>query len=173
MLDDFLAGASKRSTPLPVPISKASGDVQDVASSSASGSMASQKSDERPSAREAAATAALTRFEKSQGTSQRRDSVAVVSKKGDVFIIPDEEGPQQKRVKTEQGITNSGTNADPAEQISAPPIPKPRRVSRPHSPEESGEDVAVMVECPVCGSRVAEATINDHVDLCIWRMNGG
>ncbi|KAF9907004.1 hypothetical protein EC991_011399 [Linnemannia zychae] len=33
--------------------------------------------------------------------------------------------------------------------------------------------VKVMVACPVCSQQVEEATINDHVDLCIWRMNGG
>ncbi|KAG0083146.1 hypothetical protein BGZ92_011056, partial [Podila epicladia] len=176
MLDDFLAGTSKSSSPRlpsPIPVSKANVDIKYVASSSSSGLMVSQKGDERPSAREAASAAALVRFEKNQGASQGRDSGADVSKNGDAVIIPDEEGPPQKRVKTKQGIANSRTNADSAEQISAPSIPVPSKVSRLQSPEVSAEDVAVMVECPVCGSRVAEAAINDHVDLCIWRMNGG
>ncbi|KAF9134967.1 hypothetical protein BGW39_005264 [Mortierella sp. 14UC] len=33
--------------------------------------------------------------------------------------------------------------------------------------------VTAIVACPVCSQQVEEVTINDHVDLCIWRMSGG
>lgn len=172
MLDDFLAGSSKSSprSPIPTPTPKVSSDIQDVELSSSSSDPVASQSDERPSGRQAAAAAALARFTKCRG----RDSMNDESKGGDVVVIPDGMGPPQKRVKTEQRATHlSGTKAGPAEQISKPPTPITRSVSRPQSPEEESEDVTVVVECPVCGSRVTEVTINDHVDLCLWRMNGG
>ncbi|KAF9920088.1 hypothetical protein FBU30_010128 [Linnemannia zychae] len=39
--------------------------------------------------------------------------------------------------------------------------------------ELNKKTLVAMVVCPVCSEQVEEATINDHVDLCIWRMNGG
>lgn len=196
MLDDFLAGSLKNSTSrLPVPISsskKASGDVKgaEPSSSSTPGPKATQgdsvgngQDHGRPSARQAAAAAALARLEKSLGTQGHASCESAIISKGNsddaIVVIPDEEGSPpprpQKRVKAEQGATNiskSSTSDQPADQISTPPSHRLGRVSRPQSPETSA-DVALMVECPVCGAKVAEATINDHVDLCIWRMNGG
>ncbi|KAF9110951.1 hypothetical protein BGX27_005664 [Mortierella sp. AM989] len=32
--------------------------------------------------------------------------------------------------------------------------------------------VVLLVQCPICSQKVEEATINDHVDLCIWRSSG-
>ncbi|KFH67724.1 hypothetical protein MVEG_06456 [Podila verticillata NRRL 6337] len=196
MLDDFLAGSLKSSTSrLPVPISsskKASGDVKGVESSSTStpGPKATQgdgvgngQDRGRPSAKQAAAAAAFARLEKSLGTQGHASSESAIISKGNrddaIVVIPDEEGSPsprpQKRVKAEQGamnISGSSTSDQPADQISTPPSHRLGRVSRPQSPGTSAA-VAIMVECPVCGAKVAEATINDHVDLCIWRMNGG
>ncbi|KAG0336389.1 hypothetical protein BG004_008077 [Podila humilis] len=38
--------------------------------------------------------------------------------------------------------------------------------------KESCLSPTVMVECPVCSQQVPETTINDHVDLCLWRTSG-
>lgn len=45
----------------------------------------------------------------------------------------------------------------------------------PHQKSSSEQDNSAvsMVACPVCAQQIEEATINDHVDLCIWRMSGG
>ncbi|KAF9361188.1 hypothetical protein BGX26_005282 [Mortierella sp. AD094] len=37
---------------------------------------------------------------------------------------------------------------------------------------KAGADAVPRVQCPVCSQEVEEATINDHVDLCIWRSSG-
>ncbi|KAG0263846.1 hypothetical protein BG011_007934 [Mortierella polycephala] len=33
-------------------------------------------------------------------------------------------------------------------------------------------EINMHVQCPVCSEQVEGTTINDHMDLCLWRMNG-
>ncbi|KAG0277923.1 hypothetical protein BGZ95_005076 [Linnemannia exigua] len=54
----------------------------------------------------------------------------------------------------------------------SPPTSTTRQATTRQIPSEKHVVVA-LVACPVCSQQVEEATINDHVDLCIWRMSGG
>ncbi|ORZ28500.1 SprT-like family-domain-containing protein [Lobosporangium transversale] len=46
--------------------------------------------------------------------------------------------------------------------------------SSPSGPSSMKAEVvdALLVSCPICTQKVEEATINDHVDLCIWHASG-
>lgn len=40
--------------------------------------------------------------------------------------------------------------------------------SSPQSSPPVAPSVSSLVQCPICSKQVDEATINDHIDLCIW-----
>ncbi|KAG0303735.1 hypothetical protein BGZ98_006338 [Dissophora globulifera] len=152
-----------------------------------------------PSPREAAAAAALARFEENQrqkqGQEQERQQddagtlVAIASAANgstrrrspelDVRLVTNERHPS-KKVKTEDVIYVDDDDhrdmrikkdgAGVVETGAAAPAIGPNNKEQERL--STAATVLVMVPCPVCSLRVEESTINDHVDLCIWRASG-
>ncbi|KAF9942009.1 hypothetical protein BGZ67_003295 [Mortierella alpina] len=117
---------------------------------------------DRPAAKEAAAAAALARFDhhlkqQSQKTSPPilDSTLAVMKRRGSDSTSVSGAGISQdtwKRVKTEDGNSTDAQDKDTSRNPSLL--------------------TGTLVQCPVCSNPVEEATINDHVDLCIWRTSG-
>ncbi|KAF8940191.1 hypothetical protein BGZ58_007434 [Dissophora ornata] len=158
----------------------------------------------RLSPREAAAAAALARFERqlkasdANALSSAGPSSAKSKRKGpdNLHNIKDE-GETLKKVKAEEMSTVkkesrngaikeidvriktedqdqglAATIVDPEDQehdSQAVPIKKSKSSDAPATATTS---FTAFVQCPVCSRQVEESTINDHVDLCIWRTSG-
>ncbi|KAG0213740.1 hypothetical protein BGX28_003684 [Mortierella sp. GBA30] len=158
------------------PASTTSGNIPDSQDTTQDGKNSAEQ--QRPSAREAAAAAAMARFEqhlKLQGhdASLAKDIVVPVTKRRDPGLasVSEVDSAQNwnKKIKTEH--TRRG------DSDTSPPGVK-REIEKEQEEEEYNtveSDLATMtlVQCPVCSNHVEEATINDHVDLCIWRTSGG
>ncbi|KAI1318532.1 hypothetical protein EDD11_006414 [Mortierella claussenii] len=152
------------------------------------------------SPREAAAAAALQRLERHLSSINPASPTPRSSGKEDFATsILVNEGSSRKRIKTEQinlvGLAKKDVEAAPPrikaeiQSRSAPPSVKVENFgdrtaltpsSWPISTNPSLNTTAtvpalsatMMVTCPVCSKQVVEASINDHVDLCIWSTNG-
>ncbi|KAG0280173.1 hypothetical protein BGZ96_001655 [Linnemannia gamsii] len=74
-------------------------------------------------------------------------------------------------IEDEDDVIFVAATFQPPSQTSRTEMDKKLTMIDRHQPQD--KDVAGMVACPVCSHQVEEATINDHVDLCIWRMSGG
>ncbi|KAK3816360.1 MAG: SprT-like family-domain-containing protein [Benniella sp.] len=86
----------------------------------------------------------------------------------------DFEGEQQGCECTEEAtvtrvVTASavGSATSTANHDRHSPSPQPQPQPPPVVPS-----VSSLVQCPICSIQVEEATINDHVDLCIWQTSG-
>lgn len=99
-----------------------------------------------------------------------------------LLVDSDEDSDSWKRLKSdnkykddeeeeEEDISFIAATSPPPSQTPATEKDNATTPTDRHHPQAKG--VAAMVACPVCSQQVEEATINDHVDLCIWRMSGG
>ncbi|KAF9937116.1 hypothetical protein BGZ65_001779 [Modicella reniformis] len=101
-------------------------------------------------------------------------------------LPPQGETKTVKRIKKEDekrrtwgggNTTNKQESTQPSEPRStatmkAPPYHREPALSPPVIPGPGPPPSPSLVQCPVCSKQVEEATINDHVDLCIWRASG-
>ncbi|KAG9062722.1 hypothetical protein KI688_005028 [Linnemannia hyalina] len=146
------------------------------------------------SPKEAAAAAALARFERhlasnnqtsGPSTSRSSPSTTAIPTTPTTPTAPTIATAQIKRKQLERALSldsdddtdswkkmksdNKNNDEDDVIFINATSPPPPHQKS---SSEQDKSPVS-MVACPVCAQQVEEATINDHVDLCIWRTSGG
>ncbi|KAF9544998.1 hypothetical protein EC957_011495 [Mortierella hygrophila] len=141
------------------------------------------------SPKEAAAAAALARFERHLASNNQTSGPSTSRSSPSTNAIPTTPiAPttgQTKRKQLERNLSfnsdddtdswkkmksdNKNKDEDDVIFINATSPPPPHQKS---SSEQDKSSVS-MVACPVCAQQVEEATINDHVDLCIWRMSGG
>ncbi|KAH7043581.1 SprT-like family-domain-containing protein [Linnemannia elongata] len=148
------------------------------------------------SPREAAAAAALARFERHLASNNQTSCPSTSPSSSSITAIPTTPTKptarttttvQTKRKQLERTLSldsdddtdgwkkmksdNKGNDEDDVIFVNATSPPPPP----PHQKPSSGQDKSAvsMVACPVCTQQVEEATINDHVDLCIWRLSGG
>ncbi|KAI7826886.1 SprT-like family-domain-containing protein [Gamsiella multidivaricata] len=164
---------------------------------------------QRPSPREAAAAAALARFERQlkildRGASPTTDPTTTTPpKRKDLSTAVtydfDSTVKSSKKIKQEEDIPIKNNKSLEAEQEATSLCNKAwgttkavklenqeyiepttsgaesnHERSEPaiHLPIKAEPAAIVLVQCPICVQRVEEATINDHVDLCIWRASG-
>ncbi|KAF9285259.1 hypothetical protein BGZ68_004017 [Mortierella alpina] len=146
---------------------------------------------DRPAAKEAAAAAALARFDRhlklqGQPSSPTLDSsLVVVKRRGSENTSTSGAGASQdswKRIKMEDGfsaddqVKNTSCQSDENSRAIDPEdlTVKIESVNKSQTPSASEPNplTKTLVQCPVCSKQVEEATINDHVDLCIWRTSG-
>ncbi|KAG0379810.1 hypothetical protein BGX24_011583 [Mortierella sp. AD032] len=148
------------------------------------------------SPREAAAAAALARFERHlvsqnqvNGPSTSKPvrpttpipvalstagTPVIRPKRKERLIVSDDsedEADAWKRLKPDDDGKDEVIFIAETSPLPPPPPTTRQATTRPTSSEK--HVVIALVACPVCSQQVEEATINDHVDLCIWRMNGG
>lgn len=156
----------------------------------------------RPSPREAAAAAAMARFDRQLKAQNRDTSPSTTAPASQEFCpVPSKRkdtGTSEltasltigagsvKRIKKEQLSLDQESTRDTTiawphtpegglqEEEDTPATAKQNRFTTlsPSPPQPVVVFVSSHVECPICSQQVEEATINDHVDLCIWRTSG-
>ncbi|KAF9966125.1 hypothetical protein BGZ70_003220 [Mortierella alpina] len=142
---------------------------------------------DRPAAKEAAAAAALARFDRYLKRQDHTSSltvdntVAMMKRRGSDSTSASGTGvslESWKRVKTEDGILADTRVQDTSwKDVKDSPAHAPMGSAFKVESEGKFQTQAsiltgALVQCPVCSKPVEEATINDHVDLCIWRTSG-
>ncbi|CAO3572784.1 unnamed protein product [Mortierella alpina] len=142
-----------------------------------------------PAAKEAAAAAALARFDRhlkqqDPTSSPALDNIALTVMKRRGLDSTSTSGaginPESwKRAKTEDGIStdtrakDTSCEIDKDRQANALNDSAVKLESENKLQTQASVLTGTLVQCPVCFKQVEEATINDHVDLCIWWTSGG
>ncbi|KAF9951569.1 hypothetical protein BGZ72_006949 [Mortierella alpina] len=141
---------------------------------------------DRPSAKEAAAAAALARFDRhlkvqAQTSSPVLDNTLVVMKRrgsdSNSASALESNSDGGKRIKMEDDYSAETCDKDASCRIDDDDnqtIDLEDRAVKIKDDTQSQKQGSLdsLVQCPVCSHQVEEATINDHVDLCIWRTSG-
>lgn len=146
------------------------------------------------SPKEAAAAAALARFERHLASNNQTSGPSMSHSSPSTTAIPTTPSKptapttttaQPKRKQLERPLSldsvddtdswkkmkSGNKKMDEEDVIFIHATSPPPQHQKPSS--EQDKSAVSMVACPVCAQQVEEATINDHVDLCIWRMSGG
>ncbi|KAG0229965.1 hypothetical protein BGX31_006022 [Mortierella sp. GBA43] len=76
-----------------------------------------------------------------------------------------DEEEEEELVSRRRRATKSAVTSDRPSGLSSPSSSSSSQLVVTHASTN-------LVQCPVCSNQVEEATINDHVDLCIWRTSG-
>ncbi|KAF9575233.1 hypothetical protein EC968_003874 [Mortierella alpina] len=147
---------------------------------------------DRPAAKEAAAAAALARFDrhlKLEGQTSCPDldnTAALTKRRGSDNTFASGSGlghDSWKKVKTEDDHSieaqdrdiTSCKNDEDSQRVGSEDLAV--KVENDKMPQKQASFdpsllTGTLVQCPVCHRQVEETTINDHVDLCIWRASG-
>ncbi|KAF9426115.1 hypothetical protein BGZ76_002905, partial [Entomortierella beljakovae] len=145
---------------------------------------------ERPSPRVAAASAAIERQERHMKLNKVLTKVGskapLIKRKGsDSTRVAEVDDEKSKRAKAEKNIpidstfqdasnsTKVGNSASTSSSFNTIEIIDLDEEIRRHNNYKATKkpDKVSIVQCPVCFQEKEEATINDHVDLCIWESS--
>ncbi|KAF8986016.1 hypothetical protein BGZ46_010433 [Entomortierella lignicola] len=159
----------------------------------------SDEHDERPSPRAAAAAAAIRRYEQNSksgepSTVTKPDSPLCKRKDpgiAGVITVDDQKSKRSKSDNTTPIKDGRSELIDIRDFTQSKSLPITLELNRDGgirqvdleghetlfkgsiiAANKTNDTVARLVQCPVCSQEVEEPTINDHVDLCIWKASG-